>query len=165
TELGINPPLLIAQLVNFSLLLVLMYLFGYKKILAMLDERSRRVKESMDRAEEVKIQAAKAETAFKEKVGEARAESQAIIKQAAQLGETLKEEARQEARKEAQSLLDRSRGEIQKERDESINALRREFADIAILAAEKVIEERLDKESNKKLLDKVLEESGWLKKE
>ena len=39
SSMGINPPLLIAQLINFTLLFILIYLFGYKKILAMLDER------------------------------------------------------------------------------------------------------------------------------
>ena len=129
----------------------------------MLDERSQRVKESMETAEQIKVQAAQSEQSFKERMEAARKEGQGVISQATQIGERVKEEARQEAKKEAQLVIDRSRVEIQRERDETVEALRREFADIAIMAAEKVIEERLDKEANRKLIDKVLEESGRLK--
>ena len=52
-----------------------------------------------------------------------------------------------------------ARQEIQMERDEAINGVRREFADLTVLAAGKVIEESLDKEKHRELIDKVLEES------
>lgn len=163
TQLGINLPLLIAQLVNFALLFTLIYMFGYKRILAMMDERSRRVKEGLDKAEDIKRQAAQAEQTFKAQMDAARKESQTIIGQASQMGERLKEEARQEAKKEAELLITRARGEIGRERDETLDKLRREFADIAILAAEKVIQERLDKEAHRKAIDRVLQESSSFK--
>ena len=53
--------------------------------------------------------------------------------------------------------------EIQQERDEAIVELRKEFADLAIAAAEKVIEQELDKETHRKLIDKVLDEADSLK--
>lgn len=163
TQLGINLPLLIAQLVNFALLFTLIYLFGYKRILRMLDERSKRVKEGLDKAEDIKRQAAQAEQTFKVQMDTARKESQTIIGQASQMGDRLKEEARQEAKKEAELLITRAHGEINRERDETLDKLRREFADIAILAAEKVIQERLDKETHRKVIDRVLQESSSFK--
>ena len=60
-ELGINGQLLIAQIINFLLLLGLLYMFAYKPILKMFDERANRIKESMDMTESVKQQAANAE--------------------------------------------------------------------------------------------------------
>lgn len=163
-QLGINLPLLIAQLINFILLFVLIYMFGYKRILAMLEERSRRVKEGLDKAEQIKQQAADADKAFRAQMDTARKEAQAVIAQASQMGERVKEEARQEAKKEAEILISRARSEIQREKDETVDALRREFADIAVLAAEKVIQARLDKEANRRIIERVLEESGALKK-
>ena len=59
--LGINLPLLLAQVINFLLLFGLLYLFAYKPILRMFDERSQRIKESMDETEAIKEQAARAE--------------------------------------------------------------------------------------------------------
>jgi len=59
-----------------------------------------------------------------------------------------------------QAIVDRTRVELERERDKAIDDLRREFADTAILAAEKVINETLDKEKHKKLIEEALEESA-----
>ncbi len=60
-ELGLNLPVLIAQVVNFFLLLVLLRIFLYKPILEMLDRRAQRVKEGMEAADESKERASAAE--------------------------------------------------------------------------------------------------------
>ncbi|MBI2934695.1 MAG: F0F1 ATP synthase subunit B [Chloroflexi bacterium] len=163
TSLGINLPLLIAQLINFILLFVLIYMFGYKRILAMLDERSKRVREGLDKAEQIKQQAAEADKAFRAQMDRARKEAQGVLAQASQMAERVREEARQEAKKEADIVIARARNEIQRERDETVEALRREFADIAILAAEKVIQERLDEEANRRIVERILQESTGLR--
>jgi len=59
-DLGINLPVLVAQIVNVAILLGLLYLVAYKPIMRMLDERSCRIKESMEQAEAIKKQAARA---------------------------------------------------------------------------------------------------------
>jgi F-type H+-transporting ATPase subunit b len=78
--------------------------------------------------------------------------------------EEVRQKAQQEARQEAESLIIRARTEIQRERDVAIDELRKEFADLTILAAGKVIDRSLDKEAHRRLIDKVLEESTTLKK-
>lgn len=163
-KLGINIPGLVAQLINFTILLIILYLFAYKPIIRMLDERSRRIKESMDKADEIREAAERAQEDMKARIEEARREGQTIVAQASQVGERLREEARQEARRETETLLVRARGEIQLEREEAMAELRREFVDLALLAAEKVIKESLDKERHRRLIDEVLEESSALGK-
>ena len=59
--LGISLPTLIAQIVNFAILFGLLYLVAYKPIMRMLDERSKKVKDSMEQTESIKEQAASAE--------------------------------------------------------------------------------------------------------
>lgn len=162
-KLGIDLPSLIAQIVNFLILLTLLYLFAYKPILRMLDERSKKIREGVEQADRIKGQAAQAEEQVKAQIEAGRKEGQAIIAQAAQMGERLKEEARQGARQEAESAMARARQEIQRERDEAFDRLRQEFAGLAITAAEKVIRETLDKEKHRRLIQEVLEESGTLK--
>jgi F-type H+-transporting ATPase subunit b len=87
------------------------------------------------------------------------------MNQAAQTAEKLKEEARAEARQKAEALIAKARIEIDREREESVNQLRQEFADLAILAAEKVIGQSLDKKAHQQLIDKVLEEGLAPRKE
>lgn len=164
-ELGINLPTLLTQVVTFIILLVILRFVAYKPIMRMLDERSRRVKESMEQAESVKEQSARAEEELKKQLGEASREGQERIARAVKAGEEVKQKAQEEAKKEAETLLGRARAEIQRERDEAIGEVRREFADLTVLAAGKVIEKSLDKEEHRELIDKVLEESSTRKKE
>jgi len=77
--LGINLPTLIAQIINFVILLGLLYLVAYKPIMRMLDERSRKVKESMEQTELIKQQAERAEEEVKKQIEAAGKEGQEII--------------------------------------------------------------------------------------
>jgi len=158
--LGINLPLLISFTVTFVILFALLRLFLYKPVMKMLDERSKRIKESMERAEATKEEYARAEEEVKKLISKAREDGQALVSQASQIGEKIKEEAKEGARKEAQVIVDRTRAELEEERDKIIDDLRREFVDISISAAEKVIKETLDKERHRKLIEEALEESA-----
>ena len=164
-ELGISWPTLITQVVTFVILLVLLRVVAYKPIMRMLDERSRRVKESVEQAEELKKQSAAAQDEMKKQLEQASREGQERIARALKAGEDVKQKAQEDAKKEAEALITRARSEIQRERDDAIGEVRREFADLTILAAGKVIEKSLDKEDHRELIDKVLEESSAFKKE
>ena len=157
--LGISIPTLITQVVTFVILLVVLRFVAYKPIMRMLDERSRRVKESMEQAESLKAQSARAEEDLKKQLEAASREGQERIARAARAGEEVKHKAQEDAKKEAENLIVRARSEIQKERDDAISEVRREFAEITVLAAGKVIERSLDKEQHRELIEKVLEES------
>ena len=162
--LGINLPMLLAQIVNFVILFGLLYLVAYKPVIRMLDERSKKVDESMKQTEYIKEQVAHAEEESKKRVDAASKEGQEVIARATRTGEEARQQAQKEAQKDAETLITRARTEIQRERDGAIDELRREFADLTILAAGKVIEKSLDKEAHRQLIDKTLGESATFKK-
>lgn len=162
-SIGINLQLLVAFLINFVILFALLSVFAYKPVLKILDQRQAKIKESMEQAERIKEQTAKSEEQIKAHLETARKEGQAIITQATQFGEKMKDEARDSARKEASILVEKARTEIEHDRDKALEGLRTEFADIAILAAGKVINESLDKKKHLKLIEEVLEESKTFK--
>ncbi|MBI2857350.1 MAG: F0F1 ATP synthase subunit B [Chloroflexi bacterium] len=163
-KLGINPAVLVAQLVNFLVLFGLLTLVAYRPIMRKLDERSERIKASMDQAEQIKQQNLQAEERMKAQLDSARQEAQKILAQASQMGEKLKEEARVEARREAEDILSRAQGEIRIERDVAIAELRKDVVGVAILAAERVIKRSLDEPAHRRLVEEVMEESGGLRK-
>lgn len=163
-SLGISLPTLIAQVVNFVILFGLLYLVAYRPIMRMLDERSRKIKESMEQTEFIKEQAARAEEEAKKRIEAAGREGQEVVARALRTGEELQQKSEQEARQEAETLLGRARLEIQRERDGAIDELRKAFADLTIKAAEKVIDRSLDKEAHRQIIDKALEESTTFKK-
>ena len=162
--LGLTLPNFIGQMINFIILLTLLIFFGYKPIRKMLDERSDRIRQSMEQVEATKQEYENARIEVDKRISKARDEGQLMVGQAEKVGEKIKEEARQEARKEAQAIVEKTRVEIERERDNTINELRKEFVDIAILAAEKVISNTLDKEKHRLLIEKTLEESAALSK-
>jgi F-type H+-transporting ATPase subunit b len=164
-KLGINGPVLITQIVTFVILLIILRFVAYKPIMRMLDERSRRIRESMDQADALKEQSTRAEEQVKKQLEEASREGQERLARAVKAGEDVRQRAQEDARKDAEALLSRARSEIQRERDDAISEVRREFADLTVLAAGKVIEKSLDKEEHRELINKVLEESITPKKE
>jgi F-type H+-transporting ATPase subunit b len=164
-KLGINWAVFITQVVTFIILLVILRVFAYKPVMRMLDERSKRIRESMDQAEALKEQSARAEEQVKKQLEEASREGQERLARAVKAGEDVRQKAQEDARKDADILLSRARAEIQRERDDAIAGVRREFADLTVLAAGKVIEKSLDKEEHRELIEKVLEESSTGKKE
>lgn len=161
--IGISLNGLLAQIVNFLILLVLLYSIAYKPLRRMMEERSNRIRQGLEQAEQASRRLAEADEEARRKLEEAQRKGQEILSQAAALGERLKEEARQEARAQAEALIARARGEIELEREQAIRQLRQEFADLAILAAEKVLRETLDRERHRRLIEEVLEETKGLK--
>ena len=157
-ELGIAWQGLVAQLVSFFLLFGLLTFLLYRPVRRMLDERSERIRVSMEQAEQIKEKMTETEGQVKEHLDAARREGQGMVAQAGQMSEQLREEARREARQEAETIIARARTEIGRERDEAISELKRQFVDLAILAAEKVITESLDRDKHRKLIEEVLAE-------
>ncbi|MCH7997935.1 MAG: F0F1 ATP synthase subunit B [Chloroflexi bacterium] len=157
--LGINLPSLIAQLINFTFLLIVLG-WAFKRFLfPLLDERRKRIQEGLEASEEAKKHLAQTETETAAELDKARQEGQGLIGQAQQMSSRIQEEARQSARTETETLLERARSEIQMERDAAIADLRREFADLTITAAERVIRRSLDRTAHRELIEEVLAEA------
>ena len=163
-SLGINMPTLLAQVINVAILFGLLYLVAYRPIMRMLDERSRKVKESMEQTEFIKLQAEQAEEEAVKRIEAAGKEGEEVVARAMRTGEEVKREAQQKSKQGAEALIARARAEIQRERDEAVGELRKEFADLTVTAAGKVIDRTLDKKAHRQIIDKVLEEAPTLKK-
>ncbi len=160
-DLGINLPLLIGQIVNFTILLIVLRLVAYGPLMKMLDERRERIRESLSAAEEMRTKAAESDRQVHDQIEAARREGQALVAQAQEVASRIQAEARTQAQSDADALVARARGEIRLERDGAIADLRKEFADTAIAAAEKVINSSLDKTQHRRLIDEALADSSF----
>ena len=155
-KLGLNLPGLIVQFVNFGILLFILWRFVLPPVQRMLDERRQRIQESLEAAERMRAQATETERMLEEQREEGRRQAQQIIGEAQTIARRIEDEAKARAGQEAEGLLARARTEIQLERDQAIAELRREFADITVSAAEKVINQSLDRQAHRRLIDDVL---------
>jgi len=163
-DLGINLPVLVAQIVNFTILLVVLRLVAWGPLTKMLDERRERIAESLAAADLAKAQVAESERQVQEQVEASRREAQQFIAQAQEIAGRIQADARATAQTDAEATLARARNEIQLERDTAIADLRKEFADLTIAAAEKVINQSLDRTQHRRLIEEALADSSFREK-
>ena len=98
--LGINLPGLITQVVSFVILFALLYRLLYKPVLRVLDQRSSRIRESLETAEHVRQEAAESQADMQRQLVEARTEGQQLIAQAREVADRFREEELAKARQE-----------------------------------------------------------------
>ncbi len=159
--LGLNLPQLIAQIANFFVLLLILRLTLYKPILKMLDERKQKIAEGLNAAEIARAEAASAQANIQAQLDVARKEGQEIVAGAQTIATRIQAEAREQSGRDREAALERARVEIQLERDRAIAELRGEFADITVSAAEKVINQSLDRQAHQRIIDETLAQSSF----
>jgi F-type H+-transporting ATPase subunit b len=160
--LGINPGFLVSQIVNFTLLAVLLYLVAYKPILRMLDERSARIKKGLEDAELASKRAAEMEQEFERQLAEARKEGQEIIAQATRLSEKARQDILDRAREDSKALVEKAKEEIARERELAMAELREQIADLSLSISEKVIGATLDEPRQRQLVADFLKQAEEL---
>ena len=156
--LGITLQQLLTQLVSFPILFFLLYKLAYGPIMGMLDSRAQKIKESLEAAETARLEAASSAEKVEAEIAEARVEGQKIVAEARDAASKLREQEQERAREEVETMLERARAEISREKDSAVEEVRKEFASLAITAAERIVEGSLDAKSHSSLIDKVLEE-------
>jgi len=160
TQLGVNLPTLIVYIVNFLILLGILYVFAYRPLLRAMDQRSERIRESLAAADRAREEAASSRAAIEEQLNEARREGQRLLDQAREAADRYREEEMVRARQDVDAFVERARSDIQRERDAAIEEVRVSFGDLAITAAERVIRRSLDRRAHQDLIAQVLEEGG-----
>jgi F-type H+-transporting ATPase subunit b len=158
-QLGINLNGLIAQLINFLVLYFLLSRFLFPRVTQMLDARAARIRESVERAEQVQRDAERTEQQFQERITEARREGQAIVANANTISQRIQAEAQEKAQREAEAFLVRAREQIQRETQQAQLELRQQVASLAMLAASRVVERSLDERQHVELIERVLSEA------
>lgn len=161
-KLGIDVRWFLSQLVNFTVLLIILQQFLYKPVQNMLQQRQQRIRESMDYAERVKKEAARAEEDYAKKIEESRREAQAIVTQATQQAERAREDVLAKAREEAREIKNKALADVEYERKRVMADLRDQVADLAILAAGRVLGKELDATTHRQVVADFLNETGKL---
>lgn len=161
-KLGIDPRWFISQLVNFVVLLFILQRFLYKPILNMLEQRQERIRESMDYAERVKKEAQRAEDDYQKKIEESRREGQAIIAEATQQAERSRDQILARAQDEAKEIKAKALVDVDYERKRIVAELRDQVADLAVLAAGRVLGKELDPAAHRQVVADFLSETGKL---
>jgi F-type H+-transporting ATPase subunit b len=158
-QLGINWGLLIAQLFNVVVVTLLLTMFLYRPVLNMLNERTRRIQDSLKEAEQVKEQLARANQDYDAKLAQARQEAAAILAQAQERAKGQEAEIVAQARQEAERIRAEAREQAEQERDRLLRDLKGQMAELVTLTASRVLGEEL-KSNHDRLIEESLASLG-----
>ncbi|MEA2527643.1 MAG: F-type H+-transporting ATPase subunit b [Thermomicrobiales bacterium] len=160
SDLGINGWNLIIQLIAFIIFIFLLWRFAIGPITRVLDQRTERVRESMEAAQrmqqELQVTAARNE----EVLAEARRQAQEILGQSRQQGEALVTRAQEAAAQQQEIFLTQARATLRAETEQARQQLRQEVADLAVAAAAKIVRKELDPATEARLIQETLAEAA-----
>lgn len=152
----INPGLIVWTIITFVLLVAVLSKYAWKPLLQALHEREDKIRSALEQAEKARAEAAELLKQNERNMARAEEEYQKTIREGKALAEKLKEEIVNKAKQQAQRELQMAKEEIQRDIDAAKHQLRSEVADLAIRAAEKILDETLDQLRHKKLVDNFL---------
>lgn len=155
---GIQPILLLAQIVNFLILLFLLNKFLYKPILKTLQNRQHQIAESLKNAEQIELNLQKSEDDRLKKLQKATDEAKEIIQDAKEAANQIIDEAHQKAAADITFLVEKTKAEIEAERQSLNQAIRADLSRMLTLGLEKVANISLNKANQEKVLKKVIQD-------
>jgi F-type H+-transporting ATPase subunit b len=152
----INPGLIIWTIVTFICLSIVLAKFAWKPMLKALSDREEKIRSALEEADHARTEAAEMIKQNAKNLAHAEEEYKKMIREGKALAEKLKEDIVTKAKQQAQKELKLATEEIQRNVDAAKLQLRVEVADLAIKAAEKILEETLDEKRQKQLIDSVM---------
>jgi F-type H+-transporting ATPase subunit b len=142
----------------FLALLTILWKFAWGPILGAVEAREQGIQGALDEAARERDEAARLLAELKEQMADARRKAQQLIAEGREGGEKLRQDIEERARIEGQALIERAREAIDREKESAIQALRRESVDLAIAAAARLMEEKLDGPKDRDLVMGYIEE-------
>jgi F-type H+-transporting ATPase subunit b len=155
--------LMVWTLAIFVLLMFVLSRYAFGPITAAVEAREKALEAAIESANRDRDAAAKLLKEHQAAIDAARGEAQKIIADGRAVGEKMRSDMLEVTRKEQQDMLERARREIENEKDKAIIQLRREAVDLALAGASKVIEQNLESQKNRQLVESYLASIGSLK--
>lgn len=158
TLLDVNPGLIFWTFLTFIVLMLILKKIAWKPILSALDQREKTIQESLSKAEQAKEEAQKILDQNQDSLAKAEDEARKIIEQSRSYAEKLKDQILADGKKQSQKIISEATAEIERKNQAAFEQLKSEVVDIAISAAGKLLDEKLDKETHAKVVNKFINE-------
>jgi F-type H+-transporting ATPase subunit b len=153
-----NVGLMIWTLLLFAISMYILGKLAFPRISEALDRRQHAIEESIDHAERVRHEADELLSEYRERLKEARQQSEQILERARKTAEATERDAQEQAGQRREQLMEQTRRDIEAETRRAIQEIRREVADLTVLATEKVTRKVLDEDDQRRLVDEALSE-------
>ena len=155
-KLGVDWRLLIAQIINFLILLAILYKFVYRKLLSTLEDRRLKIEKGV---EDAKKAGAELKSIVEEKEKTliiAKQEAQKILDETKKIAESEKQKIIIEAKKEKEKIIKETQEELIKEKGKMIELAKDELGELVILATKKTLEKIIDDKKDKQIIEETV---------
>ena len=147
---------ILAQMLNFFILVWILARFAYKPLVSMMQERKERIAKDLADAQAARNEAEQFKADYAAQIANARQEAQQIVEKAVQQSEATTREQLAAAREQIEREKERARQDIVNERDRAMNNLRNEVISLSVAMATKVVAKDMDSETNTKLIEDAI---------
>ena len=150
--------LMIWTLLAFGITLYLLNKLAFPRIAEALDRRRRAIEESIEASQRAKEEADQLLEEYRARLREAREQAEDIVARARKAAENLQDETKAQAARQREELLSQARRDIEHETRRALDELRKEVADMTVVATEKITRKSLDSEDHRRLIEEALGE-------
>lgn len=151
-----QPPVLVVQAVGFLLVLLILKLFLFKPIGDMLQARSNEIEGRFENADTQQQIAEELRASYEQRLAGIEEEMRAKITASIKEGQAIREEIITDSRTKADQILTKAQEEIAREKEIALAEIKGKVADLTVAAASRIIEEELDDQKHRKLVDKFI---------
>ncbi|MDD2655988.1 MAG: F0F1 ATP synthase subunit B [Patescibacteria group bacterium] len=155
-SLGLNAQLFVFQLINFTVVAIILWFLILKPLTKTLAERKKMIDDSIDNAKEIETNLALSEKEYQDKLKEAKAEANKVIEKAHTEAKQLGEDMKVKAKSEVEVIVDQAKKSIQTEKVQMMEEIRQESATLIVTALEKILNEKMDGKIDKKIIEDSL---------
>ncbi len=156
--------LLFWMFLSFGIVVLILAKYGFPAILQMIEKRRAYIEESLLEAEKARSELENVKQESKKIIDAAHQEQQKIMKEAAQLKESLLNDAREKASQDAEKILQEAREQIQSEKQAALQDIRRQVADMSVAISEKLLRSKLsNKEEQLEIINRLINEMNFSK--
>ena len=155
-------PEVLVALASFVVLFALLSKFAFPPVTKMLDERAEKIRESLEKAEETRVEAERLLEEYRVQMAEARTEAAKVIDQGRTVAENMKNEIIAKAREEAEAEKLKAIEAIQAEKTAAMSELQASVADLSVAVAGKIIGQKLSAADHAALIERSIAEVGSL---
>jgi F-type H+-transporting ATPase subunit b len=153
-----NVGLMIWTLLLFGISLWILWKLAFPRISDALDRRQHAIEESIDHAEKIRKDADDLLAEYQQRLREAREQAEQIVERSRKTAEAREREVQAEAQERREQMMEQTRKDIESETRRAIQEIRREVADLTVLATEKITRKVLDEDDQRRLVDDALSE-------
>lgn len=158
TTFGVDWPHLLAQIVSFSIVCFILYLFAYKPILKMLEARRQQIAQGLANAEQIKAELAKTEAQRHEVMVQADVQANKFIEEARAAATRLREQETQKAIAAAELIMTKAREAAEQDHDRMLADLKREVGQLVVQSTARVVGKILTPDDQKRLTEEAIKD-------